>query len=230
LAAEPDLAWVRPDGPIYRVGRRHDPWTWPDWAYAAADGTFGNRWDDPLGEYRVLYACSQRVGAFVETLARFRPDLAVIAGLAAIVGPDDTPPIGVVPIRWLTSRSSGQATVAGRFVDVGHPRSLATLRMALASRAIHHGLAEIDGAAMRLSAPRAFSQEASRFICEARDARGFFSGIRYLSRFGDPFVNWAIFERPIAADPPLESPKAHPLVPDDADLVQALDLLGLRLI
>jgi hypothetical protein len=36
------------------------------------DGTFGNRYDDPRGEYRVLYATSQRVGAFIETLARYR--------------------------------------------------------------------------------------------------------------------------------------------------------------
>jgi hypothetical protein len=28
--------------------------------YARLDDTFGNRYDDPLGEYRVLYAASQR--------------------------------------------------------------------------------------------------------------------------------------------------------------------------
>ncbi len=44
------------------------------WSYAAAiDGTFGNRYDDPDASYRVLYASSQRIGAFLETLARFRP-------------------------------------------------------------------------------------------------------------------------------------------------------------
>jgi RES domain len=66
---------VQPDGPLYRLARMPDPWAWPDWAYAGLDGTFGNRWDDPLGSYRVLYACTRRLGAFIETLARFRPDL-----------------------------------------------------------------------------------------------------------------------------------------------------------
>jgi hypothetical protein len=41
------LASVEPDGPLYRLGRYPDPWAWPDWSYAAADGTFGNRYDDP---------------------------------------------------------------------------------------------------------------------------------------------------------------------------------------
>jgi hypothetical protein len=41
---------------VYRLGRRPDPWVWPDWSHAGADGTFGNRFDDPESEYRVLYA------------------------------------------------------------------------------------------------------------------------------------------------------------------------------
>jgi hypothetical protein len=44
----------------------------PDWASAEPDGTFGNRFDDPDATYRVLYASSQRLGCFVETLARFQ--------------------------------------------------------------------------------------------------------------------------------------------------------------
>ena len=47
------LASVEPDGPLYRLGRHPDPWVWPDWSYAAPDGTFGNRYDDPQGSYRV---------------------------------------------------------------------------------------------------------------------------------------------------------------------------------
>jgi hypothetical protein len=80
------FAVLAPDGPLYRLARALDPWAWPDWAYAGLDGTFGNRWDDPLGSYRVLYASTRRVGTFIETLARFRPDLAVVAGLEEIEG------------------------------------------------------------------------------------------------------------------------------------------------
>jgi RES domain len=69
---------VRPEGQIYRLGRRPEPWAWPDWAYAGGDGTFGNRYDDPHSQYRVLYASSRRLGALLETLARFRPDPAIV--------------------------------------------------------------------------------------------------------------------------------------------------------
>jgi hypothetical protein len=62
------------DRPLYRIGRKPDAWAWPDWLRVAVDGTFGNRWDDLLGSYRVLYAASTPLGAFVDALARFRPD------------------------------------------------------------------------------------------------------------------------------------------------------------
>ena len=65
-------------GVIYRLGRKPDPWSVPDWASAGPDGTFGNRFDDPEGMYRVLYASSQRLGCFLETLARFRVDVKLI--------------------------------------------------------------------------------------------------------------------------------------------------------
>jgi RES domain len=74
------LTAARPGGRLHRVGRAPDAWAWPPWAYAGEDGTFGNRFDDPAGEYRVLYASSQRVGPFLETLARYRTDPALRLG------------------------------------------------------------------------------------------------------------------------------------------------------
>ena len=55
---------------------------------------------DPQGSYSVLYAATQRVSCFVETLARFRSDLALIAELQAIAGEDDDVPLGSVPSDW----------------------------------------------------------------------------------------------------------------------------------
>jgi hypothetical protein len=182
------LASVEPDGLLYRIGRHPDPWAWPPWSAALRDGTFGNRYDDPDGSYRVLYASSQRVGAFLETLARFRPDLEVVAELERIEGEDELPP--AVPRTWLDGRLIGEATVEGRFVDVGDAASLATLRTALAADAVHHGLDEIDGATIRLHVPRALTQQISRYVYE----QGSFAGIRYRSRLGDDVLNWAIFE------------------------------------
>jgi len=70
---------VKAPGVIHRLGRKPDPWAPPDWASAGPDGTFGNRFDDPDATYRVLYASSQRLGCFVETLARFRIDPTLLA-------------------------------------------------------------------------------------------------------------------------------------------------------
>jgi hypothetical protein len=217
------LASVEPDGQLYRLSRHPDPWAWPDWSYAAPDGTFGNRYDDPDASYRVLYASSQRVGAFLETLARFRPDLELLAELDRIEGDDEPPP--AVPRTWLEGRLIGEAIVNGSFVDIGDTASLATLRTALAAHAIHHGLDEIDAATIRLRAPRGFTQQVSRYVYE----EGSFAGIRYRSRLGDDVANWAIFEPAPAAVSPLMTTTSAAIQAEDPDLRAALELLGLAL-
>lgn len=217
------LASVEPDGPLYRLGRYPDPWAWPPWSAAAIDGTFGNRYDDPDASYRVLYASSQRLGAFLETLACFRPDLEVLAELDGIEG-DDEPPASVGR-TWLDGRLVGEATVEGRFVDVGDSASLATLRAALAASAIHYGLDEIDAATIRLHAPRAFTQQVSRYIYE----QGSFAGISYRSRLGDDVLNWAVFESAPDGQDPLLATTSAAIAADDPDLCAALELLGLTL-
>ena len=117
---------------VFRLGRRPDPWAWPDWRYADADGTFGNRFDDPQGVYRVLYASTQRLATFVECLASFRPDPAIVAEYAAIdasEGDDEPPAAGEVPAAWLDSRCVGTASLSGEYVELGHHESLAELRI-----------------------------------------------------------------------------------------------------
>ena len=80
-----DLAQTRPPPVLFRIAHRPNPWAWPPWEHCKN----ANRWDDPTDNYRVLYASSQRRGPFVETLARFRPDPAVSAGLEEIIGDDE---------------------------------------------------------------------------------------------------------------------------------------------
>jgi hypothetical protein len=48
------LEGKRPARTIFRIARRPDPWQPPDWSRANPDLTFGNRFDDPEGYYRVL--------------------------------------------------------------------------------------------------------------------------------------------------------------------------------
>jgi hypothetical protein len=224
----PPLAAATPTGPLFRLGREPDAWSWPEWAFAGADGTFGNRYDDPRAEYRVLYASSQRVGAFVEVLARFRIDPALVAEYAEIEDDDGFPtiPPGLVPAEWPCNRCVGTATHEGQFADVGHSDSLAHLRTALASRLVHYEFDDLDASELRLRTPRAFTQEISRYVFERGvDAGGqSLAGIRYRSRLGDDFENWAIFEGTELSDTAND-----PVQCDDPGLLAALDKLGLEL-
>ena len=85
---------------------------------AGPDGTFGNRFDEPEGLYRVLYVSSQRLGCFLETLGRFRVDPKLLDELAEIEGENDYSPLGEVPLEWLEKRMMGVATASGEYADI----------------------------------------------------------------------------------------------------------------
>lgn len=218
---------------IWRVGRAPDAWAWPDWRFAGPDGTFGHRFDDPRGAYRVLYTGSERFGAFVEALAPYRPHPALLEARRDLsgVGPAEGLAPGTLAAGWLSSRTIGEAQPRGAFADIGHSRSLRLLRERLGADAPGWGVDELDAAAIRLSAPRALTQAVSRIVfeCVQHDGSTQFAGIRYRSRLGDEIDNWAIFERP--ADPPvLASARSAPVARDDPDLVAALKHLGIELV
>lgn len=225
------LETAAPDGPVFRLARAPDPWSWPDWSQANVDGTFANRWDDPESTYRVLYASSTRFGGFLETLSRFRPDLTVTAELQAIEGDGDPVAAGTVPREWFEQRLIGIAELDGYHADIGAATSLALLRSRLAARAIHYGLADIDAAAIRLIAPRAFTQEVSRLVYECETSEGDrFAGIRYLSRLDDGTANWAIFEPGRSASQPVRTIGFEHARPGDPDAERALEVLELRVL
>jgi hypothetical protein len=206
---------------VYRVGRAPNPWAWRDWASVGADGTFGNRWDDPGSTYRVLYAATDRLGAFLEVLATLRPDPHVLAEMQKIQGDEPSPPRRL-PADWLARRRMGTGRLVGAFADVGHSESLADLRSHLAPRIVHYRIVDLDAAAIR-SSTRAFTQEISRHIHE----RGL-HGIAYLSRVADEQRLWAIFE-PANSSLPLADVDSQPIATDDRDLRRALDLFDLEL-
>lgn len=170
-----ELEPIRAEGEVHRLGRKPDPWAWPEWAYAGEDGTFGNRYDDPRSAYRVLYASSLRLGTLLETLARFRPDPAILA--VEIEGdPRDetheTLTAGVIPASWLENRALSTARCDAVFADIGHARSLACLRTALAAEVVRYGLDDLDAGAIRASVPRGFTQEVSRHVYECTEEQG----------------------------------------------------------
>ena len=230
LPAGPDLVEIPGPRRIFRVGRKPNPWAWPAWEIAGEDGTFGNRWDDARSTYRVLYGSSQLEACFVETLARFRPDPRVLAELARIKGPEPVQAPGRLPRSWLNGRVVGEASVSGVFCDVGAAASLAYLHRALAATLVRYRVRELDGAAIRLTAPRRFTQEISSHVYALSDARGRprFAGIGYRSRFGDHYQNWAIFERP-GRRPVIRAPRTRRLAPLQREFQAALRLLDLEL-
>jgi len=180
---------VKSFGVIYRLGRVPDPWAVPDWASAGSDGTFGNRFDDPDATYRVLYASSQRLGCFLETLSRFRIDPKLAAELAAIEGEEDHFPLGAVPVEWLQKRILGVATAGGEYADICSSEWISSLRKSLAAHLGRFGVDDIDASVLQKTAPRTLTQFVSRMVFYAG-----FSGIYYLSKYGHDIENWALFE------------------------------------
>jgi hypothetical protein len=205
-------------GPIFRIGRRPNPWEPPDWSLAGADGTFGNRFDDPEATYRVLYASSQRLGCYLETLARFRVDIKLYAELGEIAGEDDFVPRGVVPPEWAEKRMIGAAEHEGSYADLYGSEWIGILRRELAPDCLALRLNDLDAAILQASAPRRLTQRASRIAFQAG-----FDGIHYRSRYGHDVQNWALFE-PFKLNP--GQPMA--IEKNDPDLERALAIHALR--
>ncbi|HXZ41150.1 MAG TPA: RES domain-containing protein [Terriglobales bacterium] len=209
---------MRVPGLIYRLGRKPDPWSVPDWATAGPDGTFGNRFDDPEGMYRVLYASSQRLGCFLETLGRFRVDPKLLAELAEIEGEDDYCPLGEVPLEWLEKRMMGVATANGEYADICSSEWISRLRTVLAGYLKTFGIGDLDASVLQMTAARGLTQLVSRVAFSEGLA-----GIYYRSKYGHDVENWALFEPfqvNVRASETIRS--------DDADLQQALRLHGLK--
>ncbi len=223
-----------PRGPVFRVARGLDPFEPPDWRYVG-----GNRFDDPrcgeedvdtTGCFRVLYAATQRAGAYGETIARYRTDFALLAGLDGI--DDDEPPDprlqpGVVPADYRLQRRLGKARLDARlrFVDIHAPETVQALRPVLAKVAHDLGLSDVDFSTI-MGPHREITRHAALHIYEQRDANGhpLYSGIRYLSRLNPGWELWALFaDRLIHTTAVPET-----IFPDDQGLVEAALLLGVN--
>lgn len=208
----------KPPTEIFRIGRKPDPWQPLDWSFAQADGTFGNRFDDPLGYYRVLYASAQRLSCFIETLARFRPDLVLLSELAEIEGEDDFVPCAVLPPEWCEQRMIGVAQAHGDYAEIFASSWIAYLRIKLADECLRLGLKDLDVSVIQSASPRRITQFASRQVYECGCA-----GIFYLSRYGHDLENWAIFE-PF----PIRPTEIHSVSTDDPTFCKPSRFSGLN--
>ena len=223
-----DLEAVATTGPVFRLARAPDPWAWPGWSQASLDGTLRQ----PLGRSR---------GSVPRPLCQFDPLWRTARDTCPVPpGPHrhrqgsvrskvNPIPAGTLPGSGSTTGSWGWPNSFEPTADIGAAASLSLVRARLAGRAIHHGLTDIDAAAIRLTAPRGFTQEVSRLIYECRTAGAEpLAGIRYHSRLDDGTSNWAVFEAASDSPEPLHVLDAEPVQPDDPHVVHALAVLGLR--
>lgn len=140
--------------------------------------------------------------------------------------PSSRPQQGRCPRNGSRDAAWAQGTLSGDYVELGHHETVATLRRALAPRLVHYGIADLDAATIKVTTPRALTQEMSRLIFDGSTADGVrrWNGISYLSRFGDDLENWAIFE------PATPSTSDISAVDDrDEDLTAALRVHGLHM-
>ncbi len=209
----PDTA--TPPAVLYRLGRRPDPLALPPW-----DVTGAERFDDPRRQFRVLYAAEQRLACFVETLAPFRPRIALLAQLRA-EGGALPPEAGRVPPDWNQRRLVGRFRLAPRqhWLDLRSPRTCELLRVELADVLVRLGLEDLDVSGVR-GPGRALTQAIARWAYEHG-----FRGIAYRSRFDDALTCWAVFEG--ASWEPEGPPEL--ITRRDPDLRAAARLFGLQL-
>lgn len=206
-----------PAGLLYRIARYPDPLAW-----TPLDVVGSNRFDDPRGEFRVLYAAEQRLACFVETLAPYRPDLELLARLqemAAYSRADEAVEPGLIPEDWRRVRRIGSLRLVPgqRWLDLRSVETREALRREMAP--LFRGLGRDDfDLGDALDRDRRLTQAIARWTHD----RGY-QGIAYSSRFDARLDCWAIFEG--AALEPVE---IAVIAADDEDLGAALRLLNLR--
>jgi len=69
-------------------------------------------------------------------LARYRPDLTLLAEFDAIKGDNDFFPLGTVPAQWCENRALGTASAEGQYADICGGEWITHLRRRLASECL----------------------------------------------------------------------------------------------
>ena len=178
------------------------------------------RFDDPGGAFRVLYAAERQLGCFVETLAPLRPSLADIAALARAAGATIRP-VTHVTADWRRARRIARLRLrpGRRWLDLRAPETCEVLRTELADVLLRLGMADFD-----VSGARGPSRELTQRIARWAFERGY-AGIAYRSRLADELECWAIFE----GDHWEAMGRPMPIRRDNPALLAAARLLGLSI-
>jgi hypothetical protein len=179
------------------------------------------RFDDPAGEFRVLYATARRRTAFIETLERFRPSLDVLAALQAVENTNEPMPTPRIPAEWYHARAVGRLRIASRqrWLDLRSFETREALRHELAQTLLALGLEDLDLGGV-VGPKGQLTQAMARWTYDHG-----YAGLVYSSRFDAALTCWAIFEGSLfeSVGPP------EPILPDDPDLTATVQLFRLSL-
>lgn len=201
---------------VYRVARSSGPLNFSSITPQDAQlPKAGNRFDVPGGA--VLYAATEVSACFAETVARFRPTLAMQQLLKGSAN-ESFMKLGGIPQDWRLQRSIFELEMDDPqpFLDVEDPSTQAFLSAELAGDLIALGYEGPLDISTICNSDRRLSRLISNYAYTATDQEGrlVYSGIRYVSRVDPKWECWAIFdgttvsvksERAIAVnDPDLE--------------------------
>lgn len=184
---------------LFRIGRYPDPMAWAPW-----DRVGDGRYDDPRlsKRYRVLYA-GERRACFLESLAKFRPDL---------FGKTQFPlSSGWIARRGIAEFSLEETGSTCQWLDMRATETLQFCRTQFATSLIQHGIPDFD-LSLATSKKLEITQEIGQWAFDT----GCY-GIVYPTRFAVDLACWAIFERTDGPQPVRTD--VQPLSPDDQDFI-----------
>jgi hypothetical protein len=195
------LTYSLPSTRIHRIGRTQnddgsaaDPWALPDWRYAPFSGRFAD--PEPDAQYRIRYVALTSYGSYVEALQKYRPDLTVLAAIAAVTHATDPVQGPAIPADFFAKHALASANLLvpadqGLFdLVTGEGMARAHGAIAAASRASGFAFTDYDASTLLSATPRKFTQALSRVVFEYNQ----FNGIAYRSRFDPDAICLALFE------------------------------------
>jgi len=220
---------------LWRIGRAPDPLAFNEPLRTAEldNPTTGNRFDSPLGTYRVLYFASTLDGCFGETLARFRPDVEVLAVIRDEWEEKGFMAHGEVPRDWRQRRIAVRVGLAAdahrfprgiQFVDVNSGATREALRVELAEMLTYFGYRDLDAATVHTH-DRRVTRYIGQWAYDAtdEDGRPLYAGIRYSSRLDSDWECWAVFD-----DVSIVEQARQPILAGDPALQRVADRYNLR--
>jgi hypothetical protein len=181
----------------------------------------------------VLYFGTTLEVCFGETLARYRPDVELLAEIQEEWRERGFMPPGEVPADWRQRRLAVRVRFpeslrfpAGiKFVDVESAETREVLRKEMADILAYLGYDDLDVATVR-GQDRRVTRWISRWAFDQHDEVGnpIYAGVRYLSRLDSAWECWATFD-----DVELEEVSRHSILPTDDNLRRVAKRYGLRI-